>query len=104
VAASVSDKRKNPDAKEKAATDTKEKVTADAKEKATEPKVAVLLAIMPWGEVYVDGKNKGVSPPLKNLSLTPGPHRIEVRNADFPVYTTTIDGKAGARITVQHKF
>lgn len=72
--------------------------------KAPEAKVAVLLAILPWGEVYVDGQKKGVSPPLKNLVLSPGQHRVEIRNTTFAPYVTTIDGTAGEKIKIQHKF
>ena len=74
------------------------------KKKAAEPKVSVLLAILPWGEVYVDGQKRGVTPPLKNLTLTPGSHRIEIRNADFAPYVTTVDGAGGEKIRIQHKF
>lgn len=72
--------------------------------KAPEPKVSVLLVILPWGEIYVDGQKKGVSPPLKNLAVTPGPHRIEIRNTTFTPYETTIDGATGGKLTIQHKF
>jgi class 3 adenylate cyclase len=66
--------------------------------------LSVHLSILPWGEVYIDGKKAGISPPLKNLSLPPGSHHVEVRNSTFRPYTTTIDGKAGGKITIQHKF
>jgi len=75
------------------------------KTKTAEPtKIFVSLAILPWGEVYVDGQMAGVSPPLKNLALSPGPHRIEVRNTAFPPYVQTIDGAAGRKVKIQHKF
>lgn len=64
----------------------------------------VTLAIRPWGEVYVDGGKRGVSPPVKSLSLAPGKHRIEVRNGDFAPYKETIDVKSGAETTVQYVF
>ena len=67
-------------------------------------KSPVVLAISPWGEVYVDDIMKGVSPPLKALSLTPGTHTIEVRNPGFPAYVKTIVAKPGVEIRIQHKF
>jgi serine/threonine protein kinase len=45
---------------------------------------AVRFAIQPWGEVFVNGVSKGVSPPMKSLSLPPGEYEIEIRNSDFP--------------------
>jgi class 3 adenylate cyclase len=78
--------------------------TPPEKKKAAEPRVSVLLAILPWGEVYVDGQKKGVTPPLKNLSLAPGAHRIEIRNTEFTPYVTTVNGAGGEKIRIQHKF
>lgn len=67
-------------------------------------KIVVSLAIAPWGEVYVDGQMKGVSPPLKSLSLAPGKHKIEIRNTTFPSHTVEIDDSAKDKIKIQHKF
>jgi len=64
----------------------------------------VNLAIQPWGEIYVDGAKRGISPPIKSISLTPGKHRIEVRNGDFAPYKETIDVKAGGESTVHFVF
>lgn len=41
------------------------------------------LQIKPWGTVYVDGAERGVSPPLKRLALTPGRHTIRITNPDY---------------------
>jgi hypothetical protein len=41
------------------------------------------LQIKPWGVVYVDGVDRGVSPPLKRLTLTPGRHTIRITNPDY---------------------
>lgn len=64
----------------------------------------VKLAIQPWGEIYVDGGKRGISPPLKSLSLTPGKHRIEIRNGEFTPYKETIEVKSGGEATVQYVF
>src|SRR4029078_7441062 len=52
--------------------------------------------INPFGDVFVDGKAIGSSPPLKSYDLTAGTHRIEVFNdsAGFP-HKETIEVKAG---------
>lgn len=70
----------------------------------TAAKITVTLAIAPWGEVYVDGQMRGVSPPLKVFSLPGGKHTIEIRNTTFPAHVIHIDGKAGERVRVEHKF
>jgi PEGA domain len=45
---------------------------------------AYKLMIRPWGTVYVDGDERGVSPPLKKLSLPAGRHTVRVVNPNFP--------------------
>jgi len=62
------------------------------------------FAISPWGEVHIDGKMRGISPPLRNVDLAPGRHRIEIRNADFPPHVEIVDAKSGSRIRIRHKF
>lgn len=64
----------------------------------------VSLSIKPWGEVYVDGKMSGVSPPLTRLKVSPGLHVIEIRNSTFPVYRQSINVRAGELASVSHKF
>jgi hypothetical protein len=58
------------------------------------------LQIKPWGTVYVDGVERGASPPLKRLALTPGPHTIRITNPkyhdsilEFESAQTTSNGK-----------
>lgn len=64
----------------------------------------VALAITPWGEVYVDGKLQGVSPPLRFVQVTPGSHRIEIRNSSFPPYRETVVVQAAGKVRVKHRF
>jgi serine/threonine-protein kinase len=64
----------------------------------------VHLAISPWGEVFVNGKSRGVSPPLRAIEIPPGPHTIEVRNTAFPVYTQRIDVRSGVPVRIRHQF
>jgi hypothetical protein len=64
----------------------------------------VSFAIAPWGEVHVDGKMLGVSPPLQNVELAPGRHRVELRNTASQPYVVTINAKPGERIRIKHKF
>lgn len=65
----------------------------------------VVLNIRPWGQVFVDGAERGVSPPLKSLSLRPGIYNIEVRNGDLDVYRqrVTVQDSRSAPV-VSHEF
>jgi hypothetical protein len=59
------------------------------------------LQIQPWGTVYVDGVDRGVSPPIKRLVLAPGRHAIRVTNPNFPERLLDVDTANGdGRIAV----
>jgi len=62
------------------------------------------LAVAPWGEVLVDGKRRGVSPPLRVLELPTGAHTVEIRNANFPAYVEQVQVKAGEAVKIRHRF
>jgi serine/threonine protein kinase len=62
------------------------------------------LKIKPWGTVYVDGRPRGVSPPLKQLVLTHGKHTIRVVNPSFPEYMTTIEVDNNKPGAIEHEF
>lgn len=64
----------------------------------------VRLAVSPWGEVFVDGASRGVTPPLKQLTLDVGTHRIEIRNPAGPTWTQKVEVAPGRRTTVSHRF
>ena len=64
----------------------------------------VSVAVTPWGEVYLDGRMQGVSPPLAELRVTPGKHEIEIRNTTFPVYRQRFQVEAGEKIKIKHQF
>jgi class 3 adenylate cyclase len=75
--------------------------------KAAEPTAAtgtVTLAVQPWGEVFVNGRSRGVSPPLKNLKLAPGTYTIEVRNTTFPPGKQKLQVKAREEVAFRHVF
>ena len=71
---------------------------------AARPMARVALAVTPWGEVYVDGKRRGITPPMTEIQLTPGTHAIEIRNTTFQPYRRTVDLGAGGRVKIKHKF
>jgi class 3 adenylate cyclase len=64
----------------------------------------VYLSITPWGEVFVNGKSQGVSPPRKFIKLDPGKYKIEIRNTTFPAHTENVDLKARDELTLRHRF
>jgi hypothetical protein len=53
------------------------------------------LHIQPWGVVYVDGIDRGVSPPVKRVVLAPGRHTIRVANPNFHDRVIEVDTASG---------
>jgi class 3 adenylate cyclase len=64
----------------------------------------IVVAIAPWGEVFVDGKSRGVSPPIQVLDLPSGPHTVEIRNGNFPARVERIVVKPGQSVRIRHRF
>lgn len=64
----------------------------------------VQIAVSPWGQVEVDGKPAGTTPPLSRLTLPVGTHHIVVRNDDFPAYSTSITVSEEKPVTLRHRF
>ncbi|MFN0184956.1 MAG: serine/threonine-protein kinase [Aquabacterium sp.] len=64
----------------------------------------VQFAVAPWGQVEVDGKSVGTTPPLTRLSLPEGEHVIVVRNADFAPHSVTIRVSAEQPVNIRHRF
>jgi class 3 adenylate cyclase len=62
------------------------------------------FSISPWGEILINGKSIGTSPPVKQHKLAPGKYRVEVRNSTLTPFITTIDVKSKEDITVRHQF
>jgi hypothetical protein len=65
---------------------------------------SIQLAISPWGEVRVDDKIVGVTPPLSRLELAPGAHRIEIKNGKLRTYRQTLQLRPSQTIKLKHKF
>ncbi len=64
----------------------------------------VSFSIQPWGDVYVNGRSVGASPPLKQSKLAPGTYRIEVKNTTFTPYTVSVEVKSQENVSVKHRF
>lgn len=62
------------------------------------------LDIAPWGEVFVDGKPIGVSPPLTEISLAAGRHRVEIRYADKDAVAAQVTIDPDQPLQIRHRF
>lgn len=72
--------------------------------KATLAEGRLNLSIQPWGDVFINGKSIGVSPPLKQHRLPAGKYRIEVKNTSFTPFVASIEVKPKEEVSVKHKF
>ena len=80
-------------------------VVAAAPPSAPPPQTATLmLTVSPWGEIYVDGKRRGVASPVATIEVTPGRHRVEIRNASQPTYMANVTVQAGDTQQITHRF
>ena len=64
----------------------------------------VEIAAAPWGEVLLDGRSRGRTPPLLVLEVPPGSHTIEIRNSTFPAHVAQVEVKSGQAVKIQHRF
>jgi hypothetical protein len=78
--------------------------TAAASKPAAPATGTLKLAISPWGEVWVDGRSAGVTPPLGQLTLPLGAHVITIRNGDLPEFRQTVEVQAGKPARISHQF
>ena len=62
------------------------------------------IKVIPWGEMYLDGKMVGVTPPLHQLTLAPGAHIIEIRHPSYPTKTIQINPEDPLSETLEHYF
>ncbi len=62
------------------------------------------LAVTPWGQVEVDGRAVGTTPPLTRLTLPAGAHQVVVRNGDYPAHSVNITVGEDKPVTLRHRF
>ena len=62
------------------------------------------LLIKPWGTVYVNGVDRGVSPPVKRLTLDQGQHTIRIVNPNFTEHVMTVNAGGAESATIEHDF
>ncbi len=64
----------------------------------------LILAVSPRGEIYIDGKHHGTTPPMTSFDLEPGMHRIEVRSGSRKPFLTYMTVEAGEVRHIRHDF
>ncbi len=105
-AAPAAKPKAKPESKAKA--DSKARPPAASQDKPKSPVAPVTgvvqIAVSPWGEVEVDGRPAGTTPPLTRLTLPEGTHTITLRNADFAPHTATVQVKGDLPVVVRHRF
>lgn len=67
-------------------------------------RLSIKLMIKPWGTVFVDGVQMGASPPLKNLNLSEGRHKIRVTNPGFPDFVNEVNVSKNNTPAIAHEF
>jgi hypothetical protein len=71
---------------------------------APNPTSLVHLSIKPWGQIAVDGRPQGVSPPMTSLSLAPGQHLLFITHGGSPSVYMPITVPEGKDIEVAYQF
>lgn len=80
-----------------------ERLASDAKPGAASL-ATVTFSIQPWGEVYVNGAVKGISPPMKSMTLPPGSYMLEVRNSTYAPRMERVELSSGENYSIRHRF
>ena len=75
-----------------------------ARKAAAAQPATLSLNIRPWGEVYVDGKKVGVTPPLHKIEVPSGKRKIVVRNANARPFHATLDIRPNTLMQITHRF
>jgi serine/threonine-protein kinase len=78
--------------------------TANVPEQQPGGTATLIIAVSPQGEIYIDGKHHGTTPPITTLDLEPGMHRIEVRSGSREPYLTYMTVQAGDVRRIRHDF
>jgi PEGA domain len=62
------------------------------------------LDVRPWGQVVVNNKPLGLTPPSKEFKLAPGLHNVEIRNGNLEAYRTQVEVFEGGVVRISHHF
>jgi serine/threonine protein kinase len=64
----------------------------------------LILTVKPWGNVTINGEDRGTSPPVKNLNLPEGKYEVKIENPGGPPLVTQIEIKNGQTRRLEHTF
>jgi eukaryotic-like serine/threonine-protein kinase len=64
----------------------------------------VAFAVVPWGEVFINGLPHGTSPPVTHLMLPVGRHTIELRNGSRASFVAQVDVSPERPQHISHRF
>lgn len=64
----------------------------------------IKISIKPWGNVLLDGTERGVSPPMKKLTISEGKHQIRIVNPNFPDYVVEVDSGKRRVDSIEYDF
>ncbi|CAM3575838.1 hypothetical protein BOSP111201_13240 [Bordetella sputigena] len=84
-----------------ASANTQSRPAAAAK---TRPSIPVAIAVRPWGEILVDGQSRGISPPMRRLTLAAGTYDITIRNNMGPDVHQILTVGADNNAAISHTF
>lgn len=79
-------------------------VTAQPEVAAPPASGLLQVAVSPWGEVEIDGRPAGITPPLVRLELPAGTHEVVIRNGDFPPFTARVEIHPDKPAVIRHRF
>jgi hypothetical protein len=78
--------------------------TAQVKERQPGGTARLVVAVSPRGEIYIDGKHHGTTPPITTLDLEPGMRQIEIRSGSRKPYLTYMIVQPGDVRRIRHDF
>jgi hypothetical protein len=79
------------------------RIARERYEAARRPAV-IHFDVQPSGEVFIDGRREGATPPMLELKVPPGPHSIEVRSGRFPPLRLEVQLQPGEQLQLRHVF
>lgn len=62
------------------------------------------LSVSPWAEVSIDGRVIGTTPPLSQIAVPAGSHRVELRSRDGALHVVQVDVEPYLPKSVRHRF
>jgi hypothetical protein len=80
------------------------RATSNASDAQSPAPTVLRFAVRPWGDVYLNGKRWVTTPPVKEVQLAPGRHRIEIRNGKLRPFAQEFVFAPGAQLLLRHDF